>query len=134
MASHRSRKTISLATKSFELALAAPQVVAHRVARMATAGAPPSARDRREFQLMGVEKVAAFSDSVNAMTRQAVRANQTLATSMFRTFWSPWTGGNAARLGRDMHGAVLGVLDKGIAPIHSKATANAKRLARTRLR
>lgn len=134
MGARRTSKTKSLATKSVELAFAAPQVVAHRVARMAAAGAVPSARDRREFQRMGTEKVAAFSESMNAMAQQAFRANQTLAASMFRAFWSPWTGGSAARLGRDMHGAVLGVLDKGIAPVHSKATANAKRLARTKPR
>lgn len=134
MTIRRSRKTKSLATKSVELAFAAPQVVAHRVARMAAAGAIPSPRDRREFERMGTEKVAAFSESMNAMARQTLRANQTLSTALFRTFWSPWTGSNALRLGRDLQGAMLDVLDKGISPVHDKATANAKRLARTRLR
>ncbi|MCG2576343.1 hypothetical protein LZ012_04970 [Dechloromonas sp. XY25] len=128
------RTTKSLATKSVELAIAAPQVVAHRVARMAAAGAMPSVRDRREFERMGAEKVAAFSESMTAMAQQAFRANQTLAASMFRTFWSPWTANSAARLGRDVHEAVLDVLDKGMAPVHGRATANAKRLARSKRR
>jgi hypothetical protein len=33
-----------------------------------------------------------------------------------------------------VHGATLGVLGKGLAPVHRKAVANAKRLARTKLR
>lgn len=134
MAARRTRQSKSFATKSVELAFAAPQVVAHRVARMAAAGVMPSAHDLREFELMGTEKVAAFSASMTAMAEHTLRAQQTLATSMFRSFWSPWSGDHAARLGRDMHEAVLGVLDKGIAPVHSKATANAKRLGRSRSR
>jgi hypothetical protein len=33
-----------------------------------------------------------------------------------------------------VQGAALGILDKGMAPVHRKAVANAKRLARTKLR
>ena len=50
MTVRRSRKSASVATQAAELALAAPQVVAHRVARMALAGATPSERDRKEFE------------------------------------------------------------------------------------
>lgn len=39
------------------IAWAAPQVVAYRAARMARGGWPPSARDRREYGLMVLEKI-----------------------------------------------------------------------------
>ena len=58
-----------------------PQVVAHRVMRMAIAGPSVSERDRKEFQRMSAEKMTAIIDSWNAMTMQALRANQALAAS-----------------------------------------------------
>lgn len=85
---------------------------------------------------MGAEKAAAFGESWNAMTLQALRAHQALAASFFRSFWSPALKGkpSASAVAAQWHGAALGVLDKGMAPVHRKAVANAKRLARTKLR
>lgn len=136
MPSHRTRKTTSLLAKTAELAFAVPQVVAHRVTRMAIAGPAVSERDRKEFQRMGAEKAAAFGEAWNAMTLQAVRANQTLATSLLRSFSSPSLGGrpDAGRAVAQLHSAALGILGKGMAPVHRKAVANARRLARTKLR
>ena len=136
MPSRRKRKTNPLIAKAAELAFAVPQVVAHRVTRMAIAGPSLSDRDRKEFRRMSAEKTAAFSESWNAMTRQALRANQALAASFFRAFCWPLLGGrpSAGALAGQLHGSALGVLDKGMAPVHRKAVANAKRLARTRLR
>jgi hypothetical protein len=136
MPSRRPRKTQSIVTQAVELAFAVPQVVAHRVTRMALAGPTLSARDQKEFQRMGVEKAAAFSESWNAMTVQALHANQALAASFFRAFWSPSLKGrpSASAVAAQWQSATLGVLDKGMAPVHRKAVANAKRLARTRLR
>ncbi len=131
-----SRKSRSIATKAAELAFAVPQVVAHRVTRMAIAGPSPSARDRKEFDLMVAEKNAAFAQSWQAMASQAVLANQALATSMLRTIWSPTSWGKpaAAKLMNQAQGATLGILSKGLSPVHRKAVANAKRLGRTKLR
>lgn len=136
MPSQRTRKTKSLVTKAAQLALAVPQVVAHRVARMAIAGPKLSARDRKEFQRMGAEKTAAFSESWNAMTMQAFRANQALAASFLRSFWSPLSKGkpSAKSVTAQFQSAALGILGKGMAPVHRKAVANAKRLVRTKLR
>jgi hypothetical protein len=139
MTTRRSRKTkpvATIASKAAELAIATPQVVAHRVARMAIAGPSPSKRDRREFELMVNEKSAAFFESWNAMAMQAVRANQAIALSFFRSLWSPslWVKPSASSLAKQLQGAALGVVDKGLAPVHRKAVANAKRLARTKLR
>jgi hypothetical protein len=136
MPSRHNRKTNSLVAKAAELAFAVPQVVAHRVTRMAIAGPTLSERDRKEFQRMGAEKTAAFSESWNAMTLQALRAHQALAGSFLRSFWSPSLKGrpSASAVAAQWHSAALGVLDKGLAPVHRTAVANAKRLARTKLR
>jgi hypothetical protein len=134
--SRRTRKTMAVATKAAELAIVVPQVVAHRVARMAIAGPSPSERDRREFQRMACEKVNAFQESWYAMAMQAFRANQLLAASFVRAFWLPSLRGkpSANAVAAHLQGAALGVLDKAMAPVHRKAVANAKRLARTKLR
>lgn len=119
----------SLALKSAELSLAAPQVIAHRIGRMAMAGPVLSERDRREFQLMGTEKVTAFTQSWNAMVWQTIQAQQAMALSLASSMWNPWTAGPSlsGALGQ-WQNATIGVLSKGLAPVHRKATANARRL------
>ncbi len=130
------RKTKSIAAKAAELAVAVPQVVAHRVARMAIAGPTLSERDRKEFERMVAEKHTAFSEAWQAMATQSVRANQALAASLMRSAWSPSAARKPtpAKVAAQLHKAALGVLGKGLAPVHRKAVANAKRLARTKLR
>lgn len=136
MSSRSARKSKSVATKSVELVIAVPQVVAHRVTRMATSGPTPSARDRKEFERMVTEKKAAFAEAWQAMAMQTLRANQVFATSLLRSFWSPSLKGkpSAGKLATQMHSAALDVFSKGLSPVHRKAVANAKRLARTKLR
>jgi hypothetical protein len=51
----RKRGAGSLALKAAELSFAVPEVVAHRMARMALSGSEVSARDRREFERMMME-------------------------------------------------------------------------------
>jgi hypothetical protein len=137
MPSSRARSSRSIGTKSTQLALAVPQVMAHRLTRMAIAGTPQSKRDQKEFKLMVDEKKTAFTESWAAMASQAVAAQQTLALSMMRAFWAPALGrrpASAASVAQQWHNAALGVLDKGLGPVHRKATANARRLAKTKLR
>ena len=86
MLSGRRRKSLSLLAKSAELAIAAPQVIAHRVTRIAIAGPTLSARDRKEFHLMVAEKMAGFGEAWSAMVLQTIRANQTVAVWLFRAF------------------------------------------------
>lgn len=136
MATRRSRVARSLATQAAELAAAVPQVVAHRVTRMALSSPKLSARDRKEFERMVAEKNSAFAESWRAMAAQAAIANQALAASFFRSFLSGAVGKrpSAARSAAEIQKAALSVLGKGLAPVHRKATANARRLARTKLR
>jgi len=56
-----------LSWKFGEMWMASAQVVAHRTARMAAAGPMPGSRDRREFALMGQEKVEAAAESALAI-------------------------------------------------------------------
>lgn len=136
MSARSPRKRKSLSTQVAELAMAVPQVVAHRVTRMALSGPTLSARDKKEFDLMVAEKKTAFAQAWQAMAVQSMRANQAMATSLFSSFWSlsPRRKPSAAKVAAQLQSAALGVLGKGLAPVHQKAVANAKRLARTKLR
>jgi hypothetical protein len=118
--------------KMAELSVAAPQVVAHRVARMAAAGPTPNARDRAEFHRMGAEKTTAFWESWMAMGAESLRMQTALATSLMGAAFMPLplAGSKAARALATMQGQQLGMLGKGLAPVHRKAVANAKRLGK----
>lgn len=139
MPARRARKSTSVAMQSAELAIAVPQVVAHRMMRMALAGPVLSERDRREFHNMVTEKQAAFTEAWFAMTAESFRANQAMALSIFGAMFNPFSSPKGAaqvatRMASDMQAAAMGVLSKGLKPVHGKAAANAKRLAKTRLR
>lgn len=135
MPTRRSRRTAALpiAVQAAELAVAVPQVVAHRLARMALAGPTPSPRDRKEFARMVAEKNAAFAASWSAMGLQAARAHQALAASWLASFSAAaWTGRAPVLSPAQLQRAALGVLGHGLAPVHHAAVANARRLGRTR--
>ena len=134
MATRRRRKSKSLAAQTIELGVAVPQVIALRAARIAAAGASPSARDRKEFYRMGSEKIAAVNEAWSAMAVEVFRANQEFAASFVQSLWFPWTRPDfsAKRASRRLTRAGLEVLGKGMAPIRRRAVANAKRLGRTR--
>jgi hypothetical protein len=135
MPSRRRRSSSALAAQTSQLALAVPQVVAHRLTRMALAGNKPSARDRREFHRMGAEKIAAFQESWLAMYAEAWRLNQEAVFKAMQSLWMPWLA--ASRRGTPLQQwqrAALGVLGQGMSPVRRRAVANAKRLGRTRRR
>lgn len=116
--------------KATQFALAVPQVVSHRVTRLAMAGLSPNARDRREFMRMGTEKVAAFTESWNAMAMEALRIQQRLSMMWWQAFWMPWRPGNANPYAQStLRSAQRRILAKGVAPIRRRAVANARRLA-----
>ena len=132
MAIRRRRRSKSFAVQSFELGVAAPQVIAHRLARMASAGATPSARDRAEFHRMGVEKLAAASEAWTAMATQAFLENQKFALGLTQSLWFPWLRPTPTvkSVSRQMNRAMVATLGKGVAPVRRRAVANAKRLGR----
>ena len=129
-----SRAQRKLAQQTLGLSMAVPQVIAHRVGRMAKAGPNPSARDRKEFKLMGAEKTAAFYESWAAMGMAAMKSQQSMAASMWRAAavapWSMARPGSLLPTGNTLARHALAVLSQGVAPVHRRAVSNAKRLAR----
>ena len=125
--SKRSPRAVAAVVKLAELGFAAPQVIAHRVNRMALAGPTPSARDRKEFTGMVVEKQVAFAQAWMAMVAEGVRLQQSLALSLL-------TGATPSQHGARMQAAMTRAIGAGRAPVHRKAVSNAKRLARTKRR
>ena len=97
-----------LSLQAWEVAVTAPLVISHRLARMAVAGSNPTARDRREFTLMSQEKVAAGYESMAAM-----------ATAFAGVGVIPWA--EAVDVGLRLAGL-------GFAPVHSRVMANSRRL------
>ena len=123
---HRHR-SIRLATQAMDLGLAVPEVVARRVARMASAGSSASAADREELLRMSVEKVSAFYESWNAMFLAVWRANLRLFFST-QPWTAPWPRQHHRARRAEVHHAMLDIVVSGVAPIHRRVIANAKRL------
>lgn len=144
-----------LALKSSEMLFASAQVISHRTSRMAMAGPMPNARDRKEFTLMGQEKLEAVQESAAAMAMRLFAIQSRMGTAMleqmaanagwfWRLAWNPALaasiGGQAERMGA-LFGHPLAswsrasmslaeVAQHGLKPVHSRATANAKRLGK----
>jgi hypothetical protein len=140
--------------KFWQIAWAAPQVIARRTARIIAAGPAPGVRDRREFARMGQEKFAAAGESMSAMAGPMLRMNQELARVAMRQWWNVWTAAALATgtprkraatvqraIAREIAagaadpkvGAALArVVDRGLQPIERRVSANAKRLRRAR--
>jgi len=143
-----------LATKTLEMILASAQVIGHRTGRMALAGPTPHARDRREFALMGQEKIEAGAQSAQAMAAHMMAMSQPWGALAFRhilrssaAFMSLASSrtpsqliARQAALARALGQSTVSMADvsknaaklahRGLKPIHAKAIANAKRLGR----
>ena len=146
----------TLGVKAMQMSTAAAQVIAIRTARMAAHGVHPDAADRREMALMGAEKVDAFSRAgralatgalplVAGMAGQAMRsgidlfnasahlaASRTLPQTMVRQRQLADTlmrGVSTAHHGAAST-ATARLAHRALAPVHQKATANARRLAK----
>ena len=132
---HRRRRKRALSTQAVELTLAVPQVLSHRLSRLALAGSSPSLRDRREFYLMGTEKIEAFYESWNAMLVEMLEANLKFMFAPVLFWWSPWDGTRRAFevFSKRSQRAALAVLGSGLAPFRRRAVANARRLRRVRV-
>ena len=127
--SFRRRRRTRVYTKSVELALAVPQVIGHRLLRMASTG-KPTKQDRREFDRMITEKAEAIGEAWGRMAVKTLQANQEIAFSWMKGWMrgSPSLVQHAAALQR----TATEVLAAGLAPMHRRAVANARRLSRRR--
>ena len=144
----------ALAFRTGEMMVASAQVIGHRTNRMITSGPMPNERDRREFSLMGQEKMEAASESVQAMTKHMMTINQQIgaqafgqmltgATDMLSLATSRTASQALARQTKLIRTLTQGTVNasqlatsaarlaqRGLKPIHSRATANAKRLGK----
>jgi len=144
----------SLVAQTAEMMLASAQVIGHRTRSMALAGPAPGARDRREFALMGQEKLDASAQSFQAMTSHLLNRNQELAAKAFSDMLRSASAlmmlassrspaqlfARQMGLARTLQRSAVSVADvakgatrlahRGLKPIHAKATANAKRLGK----
>lgn len=139
--------------KIWEVALASPQVIAHRVQRMMTPGFF-GARGQQEYVRMGQEKLEAFFESWVAIALQMQTVQMQLASAVFRqppaglaSLMTATTltqfnraqtnllrnmimaGGN-----RNVSAALSKVATQGLHPVHRRVIANARRLRRVKKR
>lgn len=145
---------LDVALTTQEMLLSSGSVIQRRTEQMARAGLSPSAADLAEFQLMGQEKLVAAGEASAAITSQL----QTSGLSLVHRAVQHWFGGAAALVGlatsltpaqAAAHGHQLlevskratanashlssagaRVVQRGLRPIHAKATSNARRLSK----
>jgi hypothetical protein len=108
------RNTMTL----WEIAFAAPQVIFHRMQRIALAGPRPGRRDQLEFTRMGQEKAEAFAESLMAMGLRMWQGQLAMGASVLTHDLHPW----------------LATMADGLKPVHRRVTANARRLGGARRR
>jgi hypothetical protein len=143
-----------LALHTAEMLVASAQVIGHRTLRMATAGHSPNLRDRREFTRMGIEKIEAAGEAAVAMGQQLATTNAAMGLRAWRDMYNASTAlmlfagsrtlpqimdrqaklmhtiSRSAASASQLTQAAAHITKHGLKPIHSRATANAKRLSR----
>jgi hypothetical protein len=122
---------------------------------MLSAGNSPNAGDRREFALMGLEKITTAIESTQAVASSCMRLNQqvgaialkqmlTATAAIMSLAMSRTPGQSVARQTNLVHGtmtdaivatsrlskSVARVAHRGLKPIHTRVTGNSTRLAK----
>ena len=146
----------TLGVKAMQMSTAAAQVIAIRTTRMAAHGLNPNAAERREMRLMGSEKVDAFSRAGQALATGAMPLVAGMAGQAWRTGLDLLTASTQLAASRTLpqtlarqrkladtlmrsapalhHGAAskatAQLAHRALAPVHRKATANARRLTK----
>ncbi|HJV85577.1 MAG TPA: polyhydroxyalkanoate granule-associated phasin [Noviherbaspirillum sp.] len=142
-----------LAVKTSEMMITSAQVIHHRAGRIVTAGALPSERDRREFTLMGQEKLEAVVESAQAVATRTIIIYTQIGTLGFRQLLNSTTGlmnfiaspaallsasgqadllrgaiDGSSAMASQLSSALARLAHHGLKPIHTRVTGNAKRL------
>lgn len=145
----------AFAWKSGEMMLASIQVISQRSHRLLSAGTSPAFADRRELALMGQEKIAAAAESVQAVAVGWMGLNHRLGAIAFKQMLagtaaimslavSRTPGQSVARQTKLVSDTITHVAaatsqlskstarlaHRGLKPIHSRATGNARRLGK----
>ena len=144
-----------LGWKSGEMAIAAAQVIGHRTSRLALAGSVPSARDQREFALMGQEKGDAALESAQAVGVRMLMLNQQFAALAFKQMLSASVAmmsiaasrtaaesvDRQSKLVRDtmtrsvvaaskLSGSTAQLARRALKPVHTRVSGNVRRLGK----
>ena len=149
------RNALRNAQAGQELAEASAAVITRRLAIMGEAMADPLRADHAELGRMGTEKVEAMAASAGAAYAGAMdlaeragrlaaregaeaadclarlaRADTLFAFAAAQTDWALGAWSRAMNDGWSLYGAALKAQGRAMAPVHAKATANARRLKR----
>jgi hypothetical protein len=116
-----------LALQLGEMWLASAKVIAHRTTRMAAAGPMPGERDRDEFTLMGREKFDATNESALAVAAHFSTMHLQFGTPAFGSLMS---GTALLAAFSELSDSAARLFGSSLAPIHARATANARRLGK----
>ncbi|MEO8004895.1 MAG: polyhydroxyalkanoate granule-associated phasin [Betaproteobacteria bacterium] len=141
--------------KTGEMMLASGQVIGYRTNPNLAVRGLSSSRNRRELALMGSEKVAAATESSQAMATSWMRLNQELGAMAVRQMFAGCTAmmsiaasrtpqqaaDRQSRFAQDtlnrsavaaaqLSGSAARGAQRTLKPIHSRATGNARRLAK----
>ncbi|WP_075360001.1 polyhydroxyalkanoate granule-associated phasin [Caballeronia sordidicola] len=143
---------LRLFAETCELLTATAQVVKVRTTRLVMAGPLPNERDRTEFSLMSREKSEAVTESIQAMGSGFVSLGMDLAMATSKHIWATsaaagdlassrsatqWLERQAALIKvaaaspanpLKLASSTTRLVQESLAPIHGRATANAKRL------
>jgi len=144
-----------LAWKTGEMAIAAAQVIGHRMSSAAFAGSGPSARDLREFALMGRDKGVVGLESALAVGEPLLRLNQQIAALAFKQMMSTWVAlmsiaasrtsadsvSRQSKLVRDtmtgsvsaaskLSGSTARIAGRALTPVRRRVSGNARRLGK----
>lgn len=116
--------------QSGELCQAVPDVITKRVTMIALQNPLDNQAEMREMERMVSEKQNAFMQSWQDMMTQSLLSQQRIATTMMDNFWRMATF-QPVKLDFLMYqisNETLKVIEKGLRPIYSTATANSRRL------
>ena len=128
--------------RGIETLQASQSVIAARTGKMRDAAGAPMHADVAEFARMLPEKLDAFGQSAQAVTRDMLAMHGAWAAQMQRLSLMMMSGrmptpSEASALTTQTANYALGAIDAGarlgkgaLAPVHRAATANARRLAR----
>lgn len=116
--------------KSSELSFATPDVITKRLTMFAMQNPLNNHKELREMEQMVTEKHTAFIQSWQDMFTQSLISQQRIASTMMDNFWKITTCQpvNFNTLIFQISNETLKVIEKGLHPIYTTATANARRL------
>lgn len=130
MAVSKAKTTQKLSQQALDMSLSVPFVMTQRMMQMATADWPLSTKDKKEFTRMGSEKVLAFGEAWFAMAAKTWQTQFMLAQQLMLGALGP--NANYLKMAQTAQTKSLEnmqrVMVAGVAPIHAKTGANAKRL------